>query len=767
MSEGDGSSGTWGSWEVKHKVFVSADRTGGADSLKNEIASIIQQAGHEVINGEVSPDGENHGINGASDTTFFYVANGIDPDTIAEYHMESDSTGWRGPNKNATNCNIVVGWWTSGGGACTMANINKTPIFHAWDTYWSNNTLRAYTEKFKNAADIVSQLPNGGAVAGPDAQSLANGFLSGHGSGGAATGVNVVEGHIFSHEGETPQFWNSETYTPYYQIDFINFTMEDEYPRVRTATFETTENIDLTQGRVAVLIAGDCNDFGGIIIKKDYDSKKKIYKYQCQGFMERIMASPVYVVANGGHTAHHLISEYLASVGLPSVNLLEPDEYDVFIDEFTQEMLKAEADMEDSVENFNARNDTKIDTDKVTGYYGQKKEGEEESEESSESSDENSDNKVQQQETAGLIMTETESHDDDYEVINTFKAKPVGIYDKTTGADFIRTLIFDYGINVDFYGDINGIPHFDVMDMEQWKNTGWVISPEMGYSSDYERTFDITDVVTQVGVKNIQAINGNGELYTSKELLGVDLERFVGRMGTIVDNPNEKQGGAAQTDQIQSMYQDAEGNQYNESQVISTNGEPSCSHCKEANGGTQPEMKKYQKYWVNKCPGCGKGVGSESSDSSSSSSSSDSSGSSASSSSSSSSSTTSTGPLESKSEGHGKTVCKECKLEYCQFCGHCLSGNSYQLTEVTKITAVSGTTSAGTSTGVTAGSTSGSSGSSSGSSSRRSSGGSSSSAKAPSVTPGKSAKRRASEYNEAKKAEYDRMYRKTKSIMGH
>ena len=62
------------------------------------------------------------------------------------------------------------------------------------------------------------------------------------------------------------------------------FEIIDENPRVKTASFETTENIDLTTGRVAVLITGDCNEFGGIILKKEYNSTSKLYKYQCQGF---------------------------------------------------------------------------------------------------------------------------------------------------------------------------------------------------------------------------------------------------------------------------------------------------------------------------------------------------------------------------------------------------------------------------------------------------------------------------------------------------
>ena len=193
--------------------------------------------------------------------------------------------------------------------------------------------------------------------------------------------------------------------------------------------------------------------------------------------------------------------------------------------------------------------------------------------------------------------------------------------------------------------------------MEVWTRTGWIISPEMGFQEDYNYTFDITNVVTQVGVKNIQAINGNGELYTSEELLGVNLENYVGRMGTIVDNPSER-GDTGQSgegvQQLKTVYQDASGRTYENSEIIETEGEPSCAKCAEVRGGFQPIQKMYQKAWVNECPGC-----------------------------------ETKGKLKAvtKSSGddpHGVTVCESCGLKYCQFCGYDRDTGNYQLTELFK-----------------------------------------------------------------------------------
>lgn len=622
----------------------------------NKADQLFQQAGHEVLNNGVGPNKTQEAARSNPVDIMVQIAGGKCLGTLIDFHQ--------------------------GCGSYYNAQQGGFLYLQCYDPNWK--ACRAHDDGFSKESDIqkyagktlpeiYAEMPNMFFGYGETIEECVSTFLA-NWSGqniGAGGGANVVEGHIFSQQGEPAQYWCVENYNEPEKIVFTNYELQEEYPRVRTANFETPVNIDLTEGRVAVLITGECNDFGGIIIKKDYDSKTKLFKYQCQGFMERIMSAPVYVVANGGKTAHRLIQEYLDEIGLPDVELGEEDDYDVFVEnaELRQKLMEEEENAE-STDVFNGQDDFMVDAD--------------------------GDEPV-------AVITEGESHSEDYTVINTFKRKPVGLYDKQTGGDWIRTMIFDYGIDVDFYGDVNGIPHFDVMDMDEWTTKGWHLGPDMGFEQDYQYGFDITNIVTQVGVKNISAINGNGELYTAEELLGIKLENYVGRMGTIVDNPSAK-GSTGNSTQTGFMGED--GQMYDASQVITTNGEPSCSKCAEKNGGSKPEQKKYTCYWVNKCMGC-----------------------------------ETEGKLTSDSEGQGKTVCEECGLEYCQYCGHEKKSGSYKLIECTQTT-----TSVGGGVATGAGSVAG--GSSTGGGSGSSSGGSSSS----SIQPGKSAKRLASDYKDLKKA---------------
>ena len=663
---GDGYTGAGGSWEVQQDIIVCADTTGGADALCNEVTQIIQQAGKNVTNGGVGSSKENSLVRGKTNTTIFWIVNGVDRWMCSEFDMECGDDGyWKGCFGDANHCNIVVGFWTGGGGACSQSLINNGTM-GVHDGGWATAAVKSNAGSDSADAIMRRHSPPNGWVAGPDANSLAQTFLTGKGSGGGGGAAGVVEGHIFSHEGEPPQFWNSESYFDPIQIKFTNYTLEEEYPRIRTATFESPENIDLTEGRVAVLITGDCNDFGGIIIKKTHDHKTGLYKYQCQGFMERIMSSPVYVVANGGKTAHRLIQEYLNDIGLPDTELGEIDDYDVFVDEETQRKLEESKEDAESTDVFNAK-ESLDKTKKSSSKSSSKKKKKSSSSKSSDSSSKSKDSDGDKQKAVDELEEIAEENKDDAEdgVINTFKRKPVGLYDKPTGGDWIRTMILDYGINIDFYGDVNGIPHFDIMDMDEWTNEGWYIAPDMGMEQDYDYAFDITNIVTQVGVKNVSAINGNGELYTAEELLDLPLDNYVGRMGTIVDNPSSR--GGNQAAQGETKYLGEDGNMYDASQILTTNGEPSCSKCAEANGGQQPEQKSYQKYWVNKCPGCEK-----------------------------------EGTLKSED---GKTVCSECNKEYCQFCGYDKSGGSLKLIGAKPVT-TNNATGTGT-TGATAGTTTG------------------------------------------------------------
>jgi len=643
---------------TSYTVVVNSDNIDGKSTDKERIKIVcdaLRQAGYTAVESGVGPNWHVTDMRTHKNSYIVCIVGGLCAGTIQDYGAKYYQN-YMSQNNNR-------------GGQALYGKHSKykvpldqlTFLERAWDDNFSPSGFKG----INNPAQYMKEHHFDYCIGGIDgdnnnfAQSVVNMVKTGVGIGGNGGGgsVNVtpVEGTLFSARGETPQFWNTENFHFPIETRFTNFEIQEENPRIRTATFESPDNIDLTEGRVAVLITGDCNDFGGIIIKKEHDAKTGLYKYQCQGFMERIMASPVYVVANGGKTAHRLIQEYLSDIGLPDTCLGSEDDYDIFIEEELRRKLKADEDLAETSDIFVNQEDYKTSTNNGGTSSSSSSSSSSSTSSSSGGSGDGSSTKTIK------TVTETLSSDEEKTMINTFKRKPVGIYDKVTGGDFIRTLIYDYGINVDFYGDINGIPHFDIMDMDVWTRSGWILMPDMGFEEDYNYTFDITNIVTQVGVKNIQAINGNGELYTSEELLGVNIENFVGRMGTIVDNPSERsavnQGETVQ--QITSKYQDSNGNTYENSEVLNTEGEPSCGKCAYKQGGLQPPQKMYQKAWLNKCPGC-----------------------------------ETKGKLKAvtKSSGedpHGVTVCESCGLKYCQFCGYERDNGTFQLTELFRTDAAS------------------------------------------------------------------------------
>ena len=279
---------------------------------------------------------------------------------------------------------------------------------------------------------------------------------------------------------------------------------------------------------------------------------------------------------------------------------------------------------------------------------------------------------------------------------NPFKKKPRGIYDKQTIVDHIRTLIFDYGVHVRFYGDVTGYPIFKAYPKEEWLEYGWTLSTELGVETEYKTGMDVTNAVAQGGVKNIEALKPTGELYTASDLLGVKLAGNFGRIGILVDNPTP-QGNVTAGNGGETVYVDKDGNTYTQDQVMSTNGYPSCSGCASYNGGTQPEYQKYKKYWVNKCVSCkaektleDKAPGSEKGGKEGITTCTGTGKKETSTAPGNTTSQTSTDTPESSTE-----EVKGCESKFCQFCGKQWGGTS-SLTEV--FTQTQGTTATGTTT---------------------------------------------------------------------
>lgn len=587
MAGGDSYKATGGSWQIQKDVAVFADRTGGADQLCNEVADKVKQAGYNIVATGVGPDKENElAAKGGENITVFYIANGIDRYTIAEYVYECDDQHfWMGPQHKLKHCNMVVGWWTSGGGACNQKNMEASNIgVHDWTN--STAIVKPIADKYGSAKNIIEQGMQSGWVAGPDSESLASGFLTGSGAGGTSTGgVQIVEGFMTSGRGISEQYFNPENYEPLTEIPFYEVSVTEEDYEVKTAEFKTHERIDLTSGRVYVLIQGDPGQFGGVILERSYDPQSRMYTYTCQEMMARVMANTVYAIYNKSKNVYDWLHEIYEDVGIPTTGFGELEDYDEAIDPQYLEDVKKEEKETQALDSDN-NNPTDANTDN-TGN----------------NTNNNTDSTADGTSSDTLKATQNQNGETEL-TTNPFDKKPRGIYDKQTILDHTRTLLYDYGVHVRFYGDVTGVPIFKAYTREEWLNTGWYIQPQVGYQTDYEHNFDITNVVTQVGVKNIEALKPTGELYTSEDLFGINTAGCFGRMGVIVDNPTPQGNVSAATSTQEDLYEDDDGNTYTADQVISTNGYPQCSNDATKNGGKQPEYTQYQKYWVNKCAKC-------------------------------------------------------------------------------------------------------------------------------------------------------------------
>ena len=82
---------------------------------------------------------------------------------------------------------------------------------------------------------------------------------------------------------EGVSFWDDTEQIFHKEIPFESYEITETDPRVKTAKFTTTEYFDLTEGQAWAYIASPYHEnFGGRILKVDYDKDKGLYNYQCQ-----------------------------------------------------------------------------------------------------------------------------------------------------------------------------------------------------------------------------------------------------------------------------------------------------------------------------------------------------------------------------------------------------------------------------------------------------------------------------------------------------
>ena len=74
-------------------------------------------------------------------------------------------------------------------------------------------------------------------------------------------------------------------------IHWSKYQIKETDMRIKTATFTSPQYIDLTTGQYCVLITSPYHeDFGGVLLKVEYDKDTGLYQYQCQDFSRKLQS---------------------------------------------------------------------------------------------------------------------------------------------------------------------------------------------------------------------------------------------------------------------------------------------------------------------------------------------------------------------------------------------------------------------------------------------------------------------------------------------
>ena len=77
--------------------------------------------------------------------------------------------------------------------------------------------------------------------------------------------------------------WEGSIENGFYEMPFTSYEITETDPRVKTAKFTSNQYVDITLGRSWIYITSPYHEnFGGQILKVDYDKNTQLYTYQCQ-----------------------------------------------------------------------------------------------------------------------------------------------------------------------------------------------------------------------------------------------------------------------------------------------------------------------------------------------------------------------------------------------------------------------------------------------------------------------------------------------------
>ena len=353
----------------------------------------------------------------------------------------------------------------------------------------------------------------------------------------------ATTGWKFSGETQTYQAYHPDQWETPKEVLFSELSITETDLRVKTAEFVSPYDIDLTKGRVCCWIQRKYGEnFGGVILSKEVQKDTGMFAYTCQDW-NRLLNNKVNVILAGDMQIYDIIKILLVKMGLSTDGLKPIEYYDNTLFE-----VPDDDDPWESLQNTNNEKEAN-----ATGV---------------ETGNNDSDGNI----------------DDESTKKNVFRLKPEGYYDKLTALDFIRALVLKQGSLIEFYMDENGVPRFEKYEKETWLKKRWYFVDTDVY--DVKLKHDITDQITQVAVKRVDELNPDATLYTSEKVLGVNLAKFYGVMGDIIDNPVKPTSGG--------------GTNYG-GDVITCTGKPSCGHC-----AKKSPYKDVTRSYKKKCPFCGK-----------------------------------------------------------------------------------------------------------------------------------------------------------------
>ena len=228
-----------------------------------------------------------------------------------------------------------------------------------------------------------------------------------------------------------------------YDIPFMSYEITETDPRVKTAKFTTDRYMDLTTGRYWVYITSPYHEnFGGQILKVDYDKDKGLYTYQCQDGRRQYMTK-FRDVGNTNNTIYDYLEKWLIFPTMIGSSVSVPLSKEVRANAKIQELLSGLHPIED------------YDNMKFSPAL-----------------------------KAG----------------NKFK-EPIGEF---LSFDSLMDKIMNFShigqVATDVYFTPDGICHIDPVDFDVWLKTGFKLT-----HSDlvqYKYGFDTTNIISAVGVKS-------------------------------------------------------------------------------------------------------------------------------------------------------------------------------------------------------------------------------------------------------------------------